>query len=989
VIQINLNHCEAAQDLLFQAMSESKCEVALISEPFRVPTNNLNWVCDKANMAALHVSGGYPFQEIISNGKEGFVIAKVSGVFICSCYAPPRWTIEEFERMLDNMSDALLGKSPIVIGGDLNAWAEEWNSRYTNVRGQSVLEALGKLNILTANQGDSSTFWFNGRQSIVDVTFCSPSLINDMNWRVDDAYTASDHYAIRYTIGRKQSSSSSRFRTGKGSRWKLEHLNKSLLEDSFGIMAAGDRTLSGPQLTKILSAACDVAMPRGSNSRSWRKPVYWWCDEIATLRANCLKLRRKAQRSRSEAERVARRELHKVARTELKSAIRASKRRCFKQLLEELNCNPWGEAYKIAMLKLRGAWTIREACPMKLKTIVDGLFPEHDPEPWPVSETTGDAGSTDESEVSVDELLETVRNLKANKVPGPDGIPNTAVKLVAESYPEVFCKTMQSCLEKCQFPDRWKRQKLVLIPKPGKAIGDPSSYRPICLLDTLGKLFEKIISQRLTSYTEGSNGLSNRQFGFRKGRSTVDAILTVTERVKIALSRVKGRNRYCAIITLDIKNAFNSASWGSIAAALKNLGIPENLLRLMANYFKNRILIYDTEDGQESREVSAGVPQGSISGSILWNVMYDAVLRLKLPHGVETVGFADDLVITVLGDSREDVELKAIRAIDTITRWMEEHRLEVAHQKTEMVLASNRKQVCSAQIEFGNNVTKSKRSIKYLGVMIDDRLNFNSHVDYVCSKAAKAQNTIARIMPNGFGPTSSKRRIIASVVTSILRYGCAVWADTALKTKTNRGKLNSVYRLSAIRVVCAYRTVSYDAVCVLASMLPIQMVLGEDMACYSSKRGTGNPDRDKHREKSLAEWQKAWDESEKGRWTYRLIPSISDWIERPWGDLGFHMTEFLSGHGLFREYLHKIRRADSPFCPVCVQKVETPEHVFFECPRFDEPRQELFTLVGSAVRVENLVSIMCREERLWVGVSRMVTTIMKELHAIWKQEHTQ
>jgi hypothetical protein len=171
-------------------------------------------------------------------------------------------------------------------------------------------------------------------------------------------------------------------------------------------------------------------------------------------------------------------------------------------------------------------------------------------------------------------------------------------------------------------------------------------------------------------------------------------------------------------------------------------------------------------------------------------------------------------------------------------------------------------------------------------------------------------------------------------------------------------------------------------------MLPIQMVIGEDMACYSSKRDTGKPEREKHRETSLATWQKAWDESDKGRWTYRLIPSIKDWLDRPWGELGFHMTEFLSGHGLFREYLHKIRRADSPFCPVCVQVVETPEHVFFVCPRFNELRLKLFKLVGSGLKVESLVQAMCREKRLWDAVSSMVSDIMSELHARWKEEQT-
>ncbi|XP_065081181.1 uncharacterized protein LOC135703783 [Ochlerotatus camptorhynchus] len=115
--------------------------------------------------------------------------------------------------------------------------------------------------------------------------------------------------------------------------------------------------------------------------------------------------------------------------------------------------------------------------------------------------------------------------------------------------------------------------------------------------------------------------------------------------------------------------------------------------------------------------------------------------------------------------------------------------------------------------------------------MIDDRLNFNSHFDYACEKAAKAINAIARIMPNNSGPSSSKRRLLASVSSSILRYEDPAW-DAALKTKKNQRKLNSTFRLMAMRVVSAYRTISTEAVCVIAGMIPIVITLAEDTECY-------------------------------------------------------------------------------------------------------------------------------------------------------------
>lgn len=201
VTQINLNHCDIAQQLLGQSVAESKCDVAIIAEPYRIPPGDGNWIADNAKTAAIWTTGGHPIQQVVYQADEGFVIAKINEIFICSCYAPPRWTIEQFNQMLDRLIDELSDRSPVIIAGDFNAWAVEWGSRFTSQRGQNLLEALARLNVDLANEGSTSTYRWEGRESIVDVTFCSPALMQNMNWRVCEEYTHSDHQAIRYNIG--------------------------------------------------------------------------------------------------------------------------------------------------------------------------------------------------------------------------------------------------------------------------------------------------------------------------------------------------------------------------------------------------------------------------------------------------------------------------------------------------------------------------------------------------------------------------------------------------------------------------------------------------------------------------------------------------------------------------------------------------------------------------------------------------------------------
>ena len=99
------------------------------------------------------------------------MIAKINDAFVCSVYAPSRWTLEQFQRMLDNLTNELVGRNPIIISGDFNAWAADCGSRRTNARGCCMLEALAKLDVRLSNRGTTSTFRKNGRESIIDVTF--------------------------------------------------------------------------------------------------------------------------------------------------------------------------------------------------------------------------------------------------------------------------------------------------------------------------------------------------------------------------------------------------------------------------------------------------------------------------------------------------------------------------------------------------------------------------------------------------------------------------------------------------------------------------------------------------------------------------------------------------------------------------------------------------------------------------------------------------
>ena len=118
-----------------------------------------------------------------------------------------------------------------------------------------------------------------------------------------------------------------------------------------------------------------------------------------------------------------------------------------------------------------------------------------------------------------------------------------------------------ACLEAGIFPEPWKKQRLVLISKGKGDPNLPSAYRPLCMLDTAGKLYERLLKPRLEAAINEAGGLSSRQHGFRPGRSTLGAIRCITESVEAAQRRCHKYKRIVLLATLDVRNAFNSARW--------------------------------------------------------------------------------------------------------------------------------------------------------------------------------------------------------------------------------------------------------------------------------------------------------------------------------------------------------------------------------------------------------------------------------------------
>lgn len=199
------------------------------------------------------------------------------------------------------------------------------------------------------------------------------------------------------------------------------------------------------------------------------------------------------------------------------------------------------------------------------------------------------------------------------------------------------------------------------------------------------------------------------------------------------------------------------------------------------------------------------------------------VLSVMKEPGCEVIGYADDTIIISIATTYEEAKFRACMQAERTIHKIRKLGLKVAVEKTEVMAFQGKRGKRPPKEDFAvvnGKEIKIGKSLKYLGVILDGKLDFREHFRYVHEKAKKVKRVLGKLMPNLRGPHENKRRLYAYVVQSVVMYGSPIWYEGFAKNLSVQRPLQKVQRQLAIRIIAGYRTVSYEIVTLLARTPP-------------------------------------------------------------------------------------------------------------------------------------------------------------------------
>jgi hypothetical protein len=372
--------------------------------------------------------------------------------------------------------------------------------------------------------------------------------------------------------------------------------------------------------------------------------------------------------------------------------------------------------------------------------------------------------------------------MKTSKSVRPCDPPIKFIKIAAKVISPILARIFNLCVSQSIFPSDLKIACVIPIHKSGDKT-NCGNYRPISILSPFSKIFEKCILTQLNLFFTKYSLFSQNQFGFKENTSTEIALSKIYEEYT---SNIDDGKVTCSVF-LDISKAFDTVNHMILIDKLYCHGVRGLPLHLLQNYLSNRSQFTSINGFISSRlKITSGVPQGSVLGPFLFKVFINDLPQITR---MSATLFADDACLSFSHHSITHIQDFVNMELKNVQTWMDVNKLKLNLGKTNYMLIHRRKTpITNFSITLNGFQIERKEEVKYLGVIIDHRLSWKSHISYVRKKLSKCLWAVCKIRP--FANLETLKLIYYSLAYPHLQYCISCWgassAASSLATKQNK-----------------------------------------------------------------------------------------------------------------------------------------------------------------------------------------------------------